>query len=537
MTVSLLEILAAARSHAAPLASESAGYLLLAIADHVVSAPRVVDAEDVELLADGSVRLRSSAARDPALAEQVVRGLLARTLEVSSSVGPGLRRAAERREDTGLAEMVRELEIALIPVNRGAAKRALSRLHRETERARDAGKLAPLLAAASIVPPPAVPARVEAAAPALPPPSQSSEPLPVVTLPAVEALPPAAHPPARLQSPPVVELTLTPLPSGELTPALTKPEPVVLRAKERGASTPQLGTVVTAQTLPEEEIERTERAPTVIASDDEPQRSVDVAVDVDVDVDIDVDVELPVPADLSDDELTPVRTIHSAVMEPQPLIDPEPSQMPDVLTAMLELHTGLDADDAPTRLREVVTELLAVVQPVPLFTPEPQQVEDTWLTQSSLDDVVTSQAELVDPALYEAATWNPAPVAPIAPAASTVVETPVVVPVAVAEPELLLYRFESEQADPAEHEALTWYPAAVTSEGSPLPPALLVGAPAAEPSPYAPAVLPTRRHDVAELVDSFYVSGGSEETELRSALKEMAGIELTPMSHPFVDEG
>jgi hypothetical protein len=207
--------------------------------------------------------------------------------------------------------------------------------------------------------------------------------------------------------------------------------------------------------------------------------------------------------------------------------------MPDVLTAMLELHTGLDADDAPTRLREVVTELLAVVQPVPLLTPEPQQVEDTWLTQSSMDDVATSEAEIVDPALHEALTWNPAPVAPVAPA---VVETPVVVPVAVAEPELVLYRFESEQADPAEHEALTWYPAAVTSEASPLPPTLLMGEPAAEPSPYAPAVLPTRSHDVAELVDSFYVSGGSEETELRSALKEMAGIELTPMPHPLIDE-
>ena len=34
VTVSLLEILGAARVHVAPLAAESAGYLLLAVADH-----------------------------------------------------------------------------------------------------------------------------------------------------------------------------------------------------------------------------------------------------------------------------------------------------------------------------------------------------------------------------------------------------------------------------------------------------------------------------------------------------------------------
>ncbi|MES1187269.1 MAG: hypothetical protein ABUL60_25860, partial [Myxococcales bacterium] len=59
MTVSLLEILGAARAHAAPLAAESAGYLLLAVADHVVAAPRVVSADEVELMPDGSVRLRA----------------------------------------------------------------------------------------------------------------------------------------------------------------------------------------------------------------------------------------------------------------------------------------------------------------------------------------------------------------------------------------------------------------------------------------------------------------------------------------------
>jgi hypothetical protein len=212
---------------------------------------------------------------------------------------------------------------------------------------------------------------------------------------------------------------------------------------------------------------------------------------------------------------------------------------------MLELHTGLDADDAPTRLREVVTELLAVVQPVPVFTPEPQQVEDAWLTQSSLEDVASVltadhetpaiEAEIVDPALHEAMTWNPAPVAEIA--APSPPPEPPAPPLIEPAPEVVVYRFESELAEPEAHEALTWYPAPVTSEQSPLPPALLVGEPPPEASPYAPAVLPAQSHEVAELVESFYVSGGSEELELRSALKEMAGLELTPMPRPFVEEG
>src|SRR4029079_9600474 len=93
-------------------------------------------------------------------------------------------------------------------------------------------------------------------------PDPSSLPLPLVV---ADPTPPPAR---ALPKAPPVELTLTPEPLlavGEA--AFTKPEPVVLRAKERGSSTPRLGTLVTAQTLPGEESELTERAPTV----DEPE--------------------------------------------------------------------------------------------------------------------------------------------------------------------------------------------------------------------------------------------------------------------------
>lgn len=533
MTVSLREILAAARAHAAPLAAESAGYLLLAVADSVAVAPREVLADDVELSADGSVRLRASRARSSAEgeAELGVRRLLERALEVSSSVGPALRRAAAKREASGLGHLVRELETALIPVNRSAARRALARVHRETERARASGKLALLPdeePQKSEVAPVALPPRVELA----PPPAvevvalaadfpEPVAPQPPTVQPPKVKRPVVVTPPLLTLSPPPPEATLAPLevllesePEGlgapetpaepELTPepliaegepALTKPEPVVERARQRAGNTPKLGTVITAQTLPGEEADMTERAPPVVLDEGE-------------ELDIIVDVELPAIAAAS-----------------QPLVDPEPSCLPDVLMAMVALHTGVEADEAPTRIRDVITAPREV-----LLTPEPEQVDDAWLTQSSLEGVGTREpiAEPepepeLEPMVETVTQLEPEPIAELEPFAP------------MEQVEATCHLFESELAEPVVHEALTWDPGPVVSSALlPLAPALLIAAPEPEPSPYVPAVLPVRQSDVSELLDSFYVSEGSEERELRGALKEMAGLELTPMPHPLV---
>jgi hypothetical protein len=571
VTVSLLEILAAARAHVAPLAAESAGYLLLAVTDHVASAPRAVTAEEVELMPDGSVRLRARrGVMGDGDAEQVLRQLLARTLEVASSVGPALRRAAQRRQDTGLPALVRELETALIPVNRAAAKRALSRLHRETERAKSMGKLAPLLdaeatpvvaalvaAAPTVMAPtlatPAVAVQV-AAPPTVAVPVVQPEAEPVAWFAELPELSPPVLPVVRVASPPLVAAIaarapeevaspppdLTPEPQlavGE--PAFTKPEPVVQRARERGNSTPRLGTLVTLQTWPGEESERTERAPAVVPEEE--------LLDLSIDVDVDVEVELEEPA----------RAAVDAAVAPQPFVDPEPSCLPDVLTAMLELHTGVDADEAPTRIRDVITELR--VSPVAL-APAPVSV-----TPAPAPVVVTPT-----PSLAESVTPTPMIVAIAAPVHDrVVVATPVPVavvtpvPVAVATPAPVLTPrpelvddewltpsslagiesaprlFESERVDPALHEALTWDPGPVVPapKPAPPPPALTIAAPLPEPSPYAPAVLPSRTSEVSDLLDSFYVSDAAEERDLRSALKGMADLELTPMPHPHAEEG
>lgn len=531
MTVSLLEIFAAARAHAAPLAAESAGYLLLAVADHVAVAPREVRAGDVELGSDGSVRLRASRARGVASdgAERAVRRLLERALEVASSVGPGLRRAASRREAVGLEQLVRELETALIPVNRSAARRALSRLYRETDRARTQGKLGQLqdedaesaAAPAVVAAPPtaavvvAAPASVAVVAPPAVVEVAAPEPAEVFAVAAeVQAAEPPTPPPAKalpavLKPPPLLTLSppapvaeaaeLTPEPliaRGE--PALTKPEPVVERARQRGNRTPRLGTVVTAQTLPGDETDLTERAPAVLLDDEADDASIDVTFDL----------QEPV--------------VEAAA---QPLLDPEPSCMPDVLMAMVALHTGVEADEAPTRLREVVT-----ASREPVRTPEPEQVDDAWLTQSSLVGVVTAEAvaaEAVAEQTLDVVESNPPLEVVASPEASALLD----------ELASATRPFVSELADPVLHEALTWDPGPVVSslsERSPVPPALLLVEPLPEPSPYAPAVLPARSSDVSELLDSFYVSDAADERELRGALKEMAGLELTPMPHPLV---
>ncbi len=141
MSVTLSEVKRAAKAHRAPLAGESAGYLVLAIADQVLSAPRLVDASDIQLTEDGALRVLSGHASSDVEAELSLRRALDQLLLVASSGSAALTRASRRTVPVGLSALVRELEAALIPVNRAAARRALARVHRETSRALASGSL------------------------------------------------------------------------------------------------------------------------------------------------------------------------------------------------------------------------------------------------------------------------------------------------------------------------------------------------------------------------------------------------------------
>jgi hypothetical protein len=141
MSVTLSEVKRAARAHRAPLAGESAGYLVLAIADQVLGAPRLVQAADVQLTEDGALRVLSGHASSDVDAELSLRRALEQLLLVASSGSAALSRAARRTSPIGLSALVHELEAALIPVNRAAARRALARIQRETARALASGAL------------------------------------------------------------------------------------------------------------------------------------------------------------------------------------------------------------------------------------------------------------------------------------------------------------------------------------------------------------------------------------------------------------
>jgi len=141
MTVSLAEVALAAHARQAPLPAESAGYLVLAVADQVALAARAVRKEAIELNEDGSVRLAAGEPATESQAEQQLRSLLAELLHSASSLTPALVRVSSRPPLADLKALVSELEAALIPVNRAAARRALARLSRETARAREQGRL------------------------------------------------------------------------------------------------------------------------------------------------------------------------------------------------------------------------------------------------------------------------------------------------------------------------------------------------------------------------------------------------------------
>lgn len=143
MSVNLLEVMSAARSRAASVVAEVAGYLVLGAADQVAGAPRALGAADILLSAEGTLAVRGgSAAADPEAAA-ALRSLLSRLIAVSASVTPALLRVTQREAGGGVCQLVKELEAALIPVNRAAARRAMSRLYRDVARAKSSGRLSP----------------------------------------------------------------------------------------------------------------------------------------------------------------------------------------------------------------------------------------------------------------------------------------------------------------------------------------------------------------------------------------------------------
>lgn len=135
MKASVRHVLLAVEVGEASLVGESAGYIVLGAADRALVRASVAHTGSVFLDPDGQVHLDGTLA-DTESVEASLRQLLGELLGRVRTPCPNLERVASRRECRGLSTLVTELEAALVPVNRRAAKRSLGRLCRDAERSR-----------------------------------------------------------------------------------------------------------------------------------------------------------------------------------------------------------------------------------------------------------------------------------------------------------------------------------------------------------------------------------------------------------------
>jgi hypothetical protein len=121
----------AAERRLVSLPGELAGYLVLGVLDSLGSRCARAAGDDIELLEDGRVVLKMMVSCDIRSRDENLRSLLSALLAVACSLSPALSRAASAALDGVSPGFPEGLATALIPVNRGAARRALARLYRE----------------------------------------------------------------------------------------------------------------------------------------------------------------------------------------------------------------------------------------------------------------------------------------------------------------------------------------------------------------------------------------------------------------------
>ncbi len=504
MSVTLLEVWRAARARSVPFSGESAGFAALALCEATQHSPRSLALTDAELGEDGTVRLLSSRTCSQQQADKEIRTLLGRLLEVSSSPGPSLFRVAGRGGGTSLPGLADEIEKALIPLNRAAARRALVRLHRETARAVEQGRLAPapdLDEPAQIrLSPPAPPVAPTEAAPRSlvtsppapppvaekpearvrresPPPLPVASPIPVVV--ACETPPPAPRPvPVRIPEPPPplalasreptlpLKLPLS-VPAAEVE-QLTSAETIVAR-RARGLPTPP--------PLPPS------RSPSTSSERTPPMGSVDVAV-------IGVSPPLPALADSPADATERVPPVSETdgdesldALASWPLSSPRAPSLSEL--EELEVEPEL----LPSRSLPSVeprAESVAAPDVAPVFPAEAEEQLSLPLPSFELSADLSPDLPTAEPPKLR--------------------ESPaLVVGVHVAD--------SDERAEPVGDDELETRPLPSALEALPVEPIRHILAP---------------QSDVRELLSEFKVQEGLSENELRRELKALAGVDLTP---------
>lgn len=132
MSFTVSQILAAARRNPELVTSETAAYMVLSLAEQSLSGPRQVCADHVLLHPGGAITIGDVQACAGADNDALLRALLHQLLSCTAqaTVSDALR-AVVAGYGQGPAAVRAELQTALVPLNRGAARRALARLYRK----------------------------------------------------------------------------------------------------------------------------------------------------------------------------------------------------------------------------------------------------------------------------------------------------------------------------------------------------------------------------------------------------------------------
>ncbi len=129
MPFTFTQVLATVHSFPHIVTGDSAGYMVLSLAEQWAASPRTIAPASIALEASGRVRLLGPQACDPLEADRQLRGVLRSLLQPLAAPPESLQHVASA-PPVSPSSLQHELTAVLIPLNHAAAKRALTRLYR-----------------------------------------------------------------------------------------------------------------------------------------------------------------------------------------------------------------------------------------------------------------------------------------------------------------------------------------------------------------------------------------------------------------------
>lgn len=210
--ISLARVLDLSRERDVRLAYEIGAFVVFEACEAVLAQPRAIRAQDVWVSPEGATRVAAGRPADASEAAAALAELLAAVLVVAGQEVPGMLMHlvdVPQARALGLAGYRDELEAALVPLNRAAARRVLARQLRELTRPKAGAR--PGDGGSGLEDAVAADADLDALL------GYEAPPAPVAPVAAVQAVPSAAP----SERPPVAEPTVTPERTREPTASAT----------------------------------------------------------------------------------------------------------------------------------------------------------------------------------------------------------------------------------------------------------------------------------------------------------------------------